>query len=121
MHLGTLHSAALKGDLETLRALLAESPARDVDERDAEGFTPLFLAVRAGHKEVAAALLDAKADATVRDSEQQTLLHLASRRGDAAMLSLLLSKRPDLDVSPLSAMQKTPLWVSRGPCRTRRA
>eukprot|EP01047_Picozoa_sp_COSAG01_P066900 COSAG01_NODE_9331_length_2481_cov_7.890848_1_plen_826_part_11 len=63
-----LHMAAMQGDLELTRALLASEPAPDVDIIDAQGRTPLVCATLDGHAEVAALLLGAGGCSTISDN-----------------------------------------------------
>jgi ankyrin repeat protein len=61
------------------------------------GHTPLFLAVRHGHHEVAQHLIRLGAALTVRDAwTGHSLLHLAASRGDTRMTGLLLSVNTDI-------------------------
>lgn len=55
-----LHAAALNGDLELTKTLIASGA--DVDERDVNGFTPLLLAVQEGHVNLAKILIANGAD-----------------------------------------------------------
>ncbi|KAH6916923.1 hypothetical protein BKA70DRAFT_1417707 [Coprinopsis sp. MPI-PUGE-AT-0042] len=57
-----LWKACSDGDLEQVRALLAEATPIDVEIKDHTGSTPLIEAVKNGHVEVVRALLDKGAD-----------------------------------------------------------
>ncbi len=61
-----LRAAASGGDIEAVRAQLAEGV--DVDAANDYGATPLILAALRGHSEVVRALLDAGADAELADT-----------------------------------------------------
>jgi ankyrin repeat protein len=87
-----LHVAASTGDLDRLRALIAD--LAKVRERDKGRFTPLHRAVEAGQVEAARVLLAAGADVNaVGDSG--TALSLAAARGDVAMVEMLLEHEAD--------------------------
>jgi Ankyrin repeats (3 copies) len=70
-----LHEAARRGDVSTLRRLLAEK--LNIDARDASGRTALMLAVLQGQKEVVNTLLAAGADPNAADASGTTPLQAA--------------------------------------------
>ena len=89
-----LHTAALRGDRAEIPRLLKEGAV--VDARDADGRTPLLLAVRAGHSDIARMLLEAGADVDARGATMQiTPLMVAAQRGDVDSVALLLEKGAD--------------------------
>jgi ankyrin repeat protein len=100
---GPTFAAAAAGRLETLRLLLAACGAACVDAANANGATPLMVAVRCGDASArvpaARALLDAGADVGAAMGNGDTALHVSARRGDLAVLRLLLARGAD----PLSA------------------
>jgi ankyrin repeat protein len=90
--LTALHWAAKFADEATLRVLV-ESGA-DIDARNAEGVTPLYVAARNWDGEhVVAALLDLGADITLTDSDGRTPLHIAAQNGYGHNSVLLLLQR----------------------------
>jgi hypothetical protein len=70
-----LREAARRGDVSTLRRLLAEK--LNIDARDASGRTALMLAVLQGQKEVVSTLLAAGADPNAADASGTTPLQAA--------------------------------------------
>ena len=68
-----LHVAAIRGDADMVSLLLRASA--EVDVKDEDGNTPLLLAYRAGHLELAQVLLDKGADASAA-------VHFAAERRD---------------------------------------
>src|ERR1035441_8669986 len=58
---GEIHTAAMLGDVEKVKALLA-SDADLVSSKDEHGWTPLYFAARSGHKDVVELLIANKAD-----------------------------------------------------------
>jgi ankyrin repeat protein len=64
----------------------ANSP---VDSEDVEGATPLHVATKRDHKEVAELLLNAKADVNLQDKNGRTALYWAAWNGDTEVVTLL--------------------------------
>ncbi len=58
---GEIHSAAMRGDVEKVKALLAADPDL-VASKDEHGWTPLYFAAASGHKDVVELLIANKAD-----------------------------------------------------------
>lgn len=86
-HVGSaLHGAAGRGDLVAVSQLVSEGA--DVDAVGARGCTPLTLAIRGGHTDVVAFLVDNGADAraavmeAVRAGQEGVLRTLLRRGGD---------------------------------------
>ncbi|MHB9106385.1 MAG: ankyrin repeat domain-containing protein [Armatimonadota bacterium] len=90
-----LFEAAQQGDVAVLKRLLAKSSVQ-VDARNADGNTPLLLAVRERQSAAVALLLDAGASLKAQDTDGLTPLHLAARGGDAEMAVLLLNRKADI-------------------------
>lgn len=91
----TLHTAASRGDLETIRRLLGMGA--DVTEADADGATPLHAAAFAGHVAAVELLLDNGARLNQRDQFGFTPLHAAARDGHLAAVQLLVARGADLE------------------------
>ncbi|HCU38109.1 MAG TPA: hypothetical protein DGT21_22550 [Armatimonadetes bacterium] len=90
-----IHEAAAAGDLEKLRKQLASGFLRrpaDVDERDANGRTPLHTAAGAGQQEVVEFLLEAGSQINLQDTHGQTALGHAIAAADGQLIGLLLER-----------------------------
>ena len=81
-----LHGAVVIGDLDEVISLISGSNA----ETSADGFTPLHLAVREGHKDIVAYLLSNTVGPNIRDSSGRILLELAMGNGRVDIVRLLL-------------------------------
>ncbi len=70
-----------------------ERPIRtDADAKDKAGSTPLFGAVRAGHKPMVELLISKGADPNAQDNQGQTPLRFAEQRSDRAEIAEILRK-----------------------------
>lgn len=83
-----LHQAALIGNLDTLRGLLALGA--DPDVKSLSGETPLCAAITGGYRAAADLLLLHGADPNLPGAEGQPPLALASLRRDPELMKLLL-------------------------------
>jgi ankyrin repeat protein len=111
-----LHEAAVLGNVERVRELLAADPAQ-LSSRSADGWTALHLAAFYGKRDVAALLLERGADVGALSSNYManTALHAAlAGREDADAVELLIAR--GADVNARGAMGYTPLHIaaSRG-------
>ena len=104
-----LMRAALAGDTETVKALIAQGA--DVNAKDDEGRTALMFAVINMHHETAQALLGSGADVNVRANDGGTALMLAASCGDEAGVRLLLDRGADIGGS-YTATGKTALELA---------
>eukprot|EP00808_Paulinella_micropora_P029788 g80341.t1 len=91
-----LPEAALKGDLERVKALLAQSVDIDLEARDSDGRTALMNAARKGHVAVAEALLQAKATLNTQSNYGATALIFAGLCGRTEVAALLLKAKADM-------------------------
>ncbi len=91
-----LHLVSTFGNLEAAKILLTHKA--DADARTASGLFPLFIAAKAGYRDIVAELLaaGAKADANQADTAM-TALHLASTLGYGAIAAALLEKGADVN------------------------
>lgn len=113
-----LHALAESDDLAAVKALLARKADPNLPVRSDEPFngdwgsTPLMFAARAGHAQVAAALLDAGAAVNARNDLGVTALHRAVGAGDVATVDLLLARRANPNLPDSRGL--TPLhWAAR--------
>ncbi len=89
--------AAMKGDLEQVRALVESG--MDVNEPRGDGMTALHFSAERGDAELAAFLLEQGADVEVTTRlGAYTPVHFAARNGNGAVLRLLLERGADPDV-----------------------
>ena len=88
-----LIQAAEKGNLDSVKQLLADGA--DVEVKDVAGYTALYAAVLAGHKEVVSFLLENQASPNVADVMGVTPLMHAAFKGNTEMVRLLLAAGAD--------------------------
>ena len=122
---GEVHDAAKSGELAKVKELVKASPDL-VFSKDNEGATPLLVAVKSGHRDVAAFLLANKAEVNTKYKDETfsgngysgiklggTPLHCALVKGDKEMVTLLLSNKADVNIK--DGIGQTPLhgaaWV----------
>lgn len=90
-----LAEAVARGDAAAVRALLAAGAP--VDGRDSARRTPLLLATRGNHVEVARLLIDAGADVNAKDNIRDTPFLYAGAEGRNGILRMILETgRADL-------------------------
>ena len=102
-----LIDAAIRGDLKSLRAALAQGIHPDAKDND--GDTALMLAAYNGHVDIVAALLEAKADLWIKDRGGKTATDLAVSKGNVEVVRLLeqvRSSRPQKRAAQKEADQK---------------
>ena len=85
-----LRSAIKLGDVKQIKELLRAAPKGDI--RLYHEWTPLHLAVKAGKKEVVAAILDTGAQINATTDGHQTPLDMAMKLGHKAIAEFLQSK-----------------------------
>ncbi len=85
--MGELHSAALRGDVETARNLL--DAGANVNEKDGRGRTPLHCAADANSPEMIQLLLERGADPTLVDHTNSTPLDQADKNGQQDAFRIL--------------------------------
>ncbi len=82
----------------------------DIDERDADGFTPLMIASSLGKAEFVAFLINNGADVNARSKSGLTPLHRAAQAGSAAVIQLLTEADAIIDLPDNDGM--TPLMAA---------
>ncbi len=82
----------------------------DIDERDADGFTPLMIASSLGKTDFAAFLINNGADVNARSKSGLTALHRAAQAGSTAIIQLLTEADAFIDLPDNDGM--TPLMVA---------
>ena len=106
-----LPDAAMKGDLEAVRSLLAEGI--DVNLAHGDGNTALHWATYRRNAEMVGALINAGADSSARTRiGEMTPLFMASKVGDAEIMRLLLEAGADATLR--STTGTTPLMLAAG-------
>ena len=88
--------AAGRGDVETLKRLIAAGAA--LDPVNAAGETPLLLAVRNSHLSAAALLIDAGGNINAQAANMDSPWLLAGALGRTEMLRLMIPKGPDFSL-----------------------
>ncbi len=102
-----LPSAAKRGDLDAVRALLEEGA--DTEERMGDKSSALHWAAVHSHYEIVEALLEAGADRNVRHEDGGTPLHWVAFLGESEMVELLLKEGADPNIANYSGL--TPLYT----------
>jgi hypothetical protein len=103
-----LITAAVRGDLERLRIMLASDA--HVNDRDEAGITPLMAAARAGRANVVEYLLSRGADINAAAPAWGTPLMMASINGNTDVVRVLLAHGADVNARPKKCLQRTALW-----------
>lgn len=75
----SLHRAARRGDLDTVRAFTIGE--YDVNVSDSDGYTPLMLAAREGHGSICELLISCGAKCDIENARHETALGLARKNG----------------------------------------
>ena len=90
-----LHTAILKGDLESVLFLISIKVNVHSKTQDQNGLTPLLLAVQKGHSMMVRNLILAGASVHDTTPSKQTALQLAAEAGLAEVCGILLSEGVD--------------------------
>jgi len=77
---------------------LLKQPGIDVNARNRYGITPLQFAIKNGHTEIVAMLLDAGADVNTKNNDGHTALILASENEHTEIVAMLLEKGADVNM-----------------------
>lgn len=108
-----LHCAASQGMLSSVLALISEGRV-SCDVRDRFGRTPLHWAAEQGHRNVALALITAKACVDARSQRNLTPVMLAASRGHNEVVEMLLRFRAGGSDGPLNCHRDLHHWRSTG-------
>ncbi len=107
---GSLHEAAMNGKLEKAKALIKANPNLVNSQASYGNVTPLQLAARYGHRDVAELLLANKADVEAKSYGGWTALLNAAFGGHKDMVELLLTNKADVNYKEDAG--RTPLHVA---------
>ncbi len=92
----TIHEAAEKGDLETVKSMLKNNPELLNDFSGSEGRCPLHSAIRGKHSDVAVYLIGRGADVNARTPYGSSVMNYAAYWGLADIAELLIEKGADV-------------------------
>jgi ankyrin repeat protein len=106
----SLHSAARKNEIETVRQLLKAKQA-DVNATNRYGITALSLACENGNAAIVEALLAGGADANTRQRGGETVLMISARTGDKPSVESLLNHKADVNAKDKSG-QTAVMWAA---------
>ena len=90
-----LHNAAANGSLPAVTRLL--EAGCNIEEKDENGTTPLYIAALEGHLLIVEQLLERKGDANAQGGFYGNALQAASLYGHEAIITLLLDKGADVN------------------------
>lgn len=90
-----------KNNLAQLNMALKSTHPKKVNEPDAEGATPLMIAVSGGKHKVIKALLKAGADTTTTNAAGFTVMHEAAEKGHERVIQVLITH--GLDANEMNA------------------
>jgi ankyrin repeat protein len=101
--------AAAEGDIHKVELILQDNP-RLVKGKDDSGSTPLHIAVRNGHRNLAELFIHRGTKINARDSKGQTALHLAVAGNHIDIVELLIEEGAHLNIKDL--IRQTPLKIA---------
>ncbi len=107
---GSLHLAAVEGDVGAVRRLLAARASPDKGLAALGGHTPLYMAVEAQKHDVVRTLLAGAADVNAAKDNGATPLWRAAQDGSVGMLRVLLEARAGVDAP--TERGRTPLLIA---------
>ncbi|KAJ9447474.1 Ankyrin repeat and KH domain-containing protein mask [Diplonema papillatum] len=111
--LSLVGAAAGRGDVEMTRLLISHGASLTV--RDHEGFSPLHLAIWAGHLAIVQMLCEQGANVTAKGRNKSgSPLCLACFKGDLAILQFLLDFSKNAGIDEPDARGTTPLCCAAG-------
>jgi ankyrin repeat protein len=102
-----LHVASSHGHLPIVNLLLQST---DVNIKNKDGLTPLFLAIRSESMQTVAVLINSGADVNIKNKLGNTPLYEAVKRGNLDIVKLLCSKGANINVQNIYGW--TPLHLA---------
>ena len=111
LYASDIHDAVNNNDLEIVRTLLDGDPSI-VNERNADGMTPLNLAAINGNYDIVKELLIRNADIHIGDLDNSQPIHLAAISGNVEIAELLIAS--GADVNEQDENGATPLGFAAG-------
>jgi len=110
-----IHLAVAKGNLETVKMLIARKVNVNFSAINNNGYTPLHIAARQGFAEICEELLKSGAKASATCDDGNTSLHLASIEKRLEIVRVLLKNRETanrrIDINAQNKMGETPLHM----------
>ncbi|XP_071111894.1 serine/threonine-protein phosphatase 6 regulatory ankyrin repeat subunit A-like [Haliotis cracherodii] len=105
-----LHVACLGGHVHMVKYVLSQKDA-DINSRGKYGWTPLMMAVGAGHRQVFGLFMSQGADVSLVDDNRNNILHVACRKGHVNMVKYFLSQKV-ADINSRGQYGRTPLMAT---------
>ena len=115
-----IHDAALKGDLDQVRALVLRDPSLVNAEKAPNAKTPLHYAAQEGHVPVVAFLLDQGAQVNRPNIAGETPLHYAVSLDSPETVALLIARGADVNAKTedgRTPLQMAAAWRQMGSIR----
>jgi ankyrin repeat protein/beta-lactamase regulating signal transducer with metallopeptidase domain len=100
------------GDIEQVKLLISQGA--DINVKNSNGLTPLYLASQEGRKDVVELLIDNGADINAKNNNGITPLHRAAREGHKDVVELLISRGADINVKNTRGQTPLDLAQQRG-------
>ena len=113
---GSFHDAVDEGYLEVVKQHLAASP--NVNAKDVNGRTPLYIAANRGHTAIAKLLIANGADVSAKRPNNYTPLHSATDEGHKEIAELLIAKGADVNAKTESGQTPLDLAILRKKTET---
>jgi ankyrin repeat protein len=104
------HEAALEGDLAAIKNYI-NNHVPGINSKDAQGATPLHIAVQQRSHEIIAELLKANIDASIQNSSGNSALHIAIAYNDIMALKLIMDQNKGL-INLQNNDGQTPLHIT---------